>query len=155
VIQRVQALNDAHPQAEPLILNDSLLAHWPSVAAQLPVTGMAQQLATQTACLRAQGDEIVLLVATEALAQGLHVERLKQVLQEKVGSPVKLTISYGQLQEGSSAQMVADEQARQRQLQAQETVANDSFVKTLISEFGGHILPGSVKAVAPTDRSVS
>jgi len=138
-----------------LVLDDSLLTHWPSVAAQLPVTGMAQQLATQSACLRAKGDEIVLQVSTEALAQGLHVDRLKQVLQEKVGSPVKLTISVGQLQEGSSAQMVADEKARQRQLQAQETVANDSFVKTLISEFGGQILPGSVKAVAPTDRSVS
>ena len=138
-----------------MVLNDSLLTQWPSVAAQLPVTGMAQQLATQSACLRAKGDEIVLQVSTEALAQGLHVDRLKQVLQEKVGSPVKLTISVGQLQEGSSAQMVADEKARQRQLQAQETVANDSFVKTLISEFGGQILPGSVKAVSPTNRSVS
>jgi len=143
----------AQPHA--LVLDDSLLTHWPSVAAQLPVTGMAQQLATQSACLRAKGDEIVLQVSTEALAQGLHVDRLIQVLQEKVGSPVKLTISVGQLLEGSSAQMVADEQARQRQLQAQQTVANDSFVKTLISEFGGQILPGSVKAVVPTDRSVS
>ena len=150
-----QLATTENTQSQVLVFDDKLLAHWPSVAAQLPVTGMAQQLATQSACLKAKGDEIVLQVSTEALAQGQHVERLKQVLQEKVGSPVKLTVSVGQLQEGSSAQMVADEQARQRQLRAQQTVANDSFVKTLISEFGGQILPGSVKAIEPTDRSVS
>ena len=140
-----QAPTEAHRPTR-LELGPQLLEQWPRLAAELPLSGMAQQLATQSACQDVQQDMVCLVVPTQALTQGSHVKRLAEVLSEQAGYEVKLQVSVGDISPGSSAQSIADAQAQQRQQAAEQIVSQDSFVKALIEDFGGHVVPGSIKA---------
>ena len=53
---------------------DMTQASWPELAARLPVTGLAAELARQSEWVGVQGDAIVLRVAVKTLARG----RLRQ-----------------------------------------------------------------------------
>lgn len=137
-------------QSEPanrlLQLDRAFVERWPHFAAQLPLTGMAQQLATQSACLSAQRDMLTLQVPTQALTQGGHVKRLAEELTRHCGCEVKLELVVGELEQGSSAQSIADEKARERQLKAEQIVRADPFVNALIEGFGAQVVPGSIRA---------
>ena len=133
-------------KTEPLVLDQTFIENWPRFAAGLPLTGMAQQLATQSACVAADGDALSLRVPTQALMQGAHVKRLTEVLAQALGHPVQLKVTVGELAQGSSAQSIADAQARERQREAEEIVRQDPFVNALIEGFDAHVVPGSVRA---------
>ena len=146
--------SDPEPQQAPvatrehtLVLNEDFVQNWPHFAAGLPLTGMAQQLATQSACVSASGDAVLLHVPTQALTQGGHVKRLSEVLEQALGRPIQLKVVVSEVAQGSSAQSIADAQARERQLEAEAIVRQDPFVNALIEGFGAHIVPGSVRAV--------
>ena len=138
-----------------LKLDQAFVQAWPHFAAQLPLTGMAQQLATQSACVSAQGNTLTLQVPTQALTQGGHVKRLAEELTRHCGCEVKLELVVGELEQGSSAQSIADEQARERQLQAEQIVRQDPFVNALIEGFGAQVVPGSIRAAESQKGSVS
>lgn len=140
---------------EPLVLDDAFARNWPQFAAALPLTGMAQQLATQSACLAASGDSLSLRVPTQALTQGAHVKRLCEVLEQLLGRPIRLKVEAGELADGASSQLIADARARQRQLEAEEIVRHDPFVNALIDGFGGHVVPGSVQAADTPKQEIS
>ena len=140
--------------AAPIRLTSAFLQEWPVFAANLPLTGLAQQLATQSACQSVTDHHITLQVRTEALAKGPHVERVQQVLGEALGQAVKLTVTVGDIAQGASAQMLADERAQERQLHAEDVVQNDPFVRTLIESFDAQVVPGSVRSVSPDDSSL-
>ena len=130
----------------PIVLDQSFVENWPQFAAKLPLTGMAQQLVTQSACVSAQGTILTLRVPTQALTQGGHVRRVAQELSQHCGCEVKLELTVGELEEASSAQSIADQQALERQQQAEEVVRQDPFVNELIDGFGGQVIPGSIRA---------
>jgi len=134
-------------ETSPATLDASLVQRWPELVAKLPVTGMAQQLAMQSACLSVSDATVSLKVATQALAEGAHVKRLTEVLSEWFGRPVLLQVQVGELAQVKTAQSIADDQAAERQRQAEEIVRDDPFVKALIEGFGAQVLPGSVRAV--------
>jgi DNA polymerase III subunit gamma/tau len=127
------------------VLDERFVKNWPEFARQLPLSGMAQQLATQSACVRAQADALTLQVSTQALAAGTHVQRLKKALDEQLGRSVQLKVVVGEVSDGASAQSIDDAVARELQRQAEQIVANDAFVQGLINTFDGHVVPGSVK----------
>lgn len=129
------------------LLDESFASRWPALAAQLPLTGMAQQCVLQSACLHASADELRLLVPTDALAKGPHLERVKQVLTQSFGAAVKLTISVGEVPAGMSAHWQAEQDQQARQQAAEQTLDRDPFVQSLIASFGAKIVPGSVKPV--------
>jgi DNA polymerase-3 subunit gamma/tau len=140
----------------PVVLDDVFVAKWPQFAAQLPITGMAQQLATQSHCVGVSGDTLSLRVTTQALMQDVHVRRLSELMSQQLGLTVKLAVSLvDDIAEGLSAQSIADAQARQRQQQAEALVRDDPFVNALIQQCDGHVVPGSVRAIESPDRSVS
>jgi DNA polymerase-3 subunit gamma/tau len=159
--------SELHPEPEPTLISptqpitaaapnrvtSAFLQEWPVFAANLPLTGLAQQLATQSACQSVTDQHITLQVRTEALAKGPHVERVQQVLGEALGRAVKLTVTVGDIAQGASAQMLADERARERQQHAEDVVQNDPFVRTLIESFDAQVVPGSVRSVSPDDSS--
>jgi len=138
-----------------LALDQTLIEQWPAWAETLPVTGMAQQLATQSACVAVKDNLVCLKVPTQALSQGSHVKRLTEVLSEHAGQPVRLELQVGELEQGSSAQLIADAASAQRQRQAEQIVSADPFVNALIEGFGAQVIPGSVRAVESSNRSVS
>jgi len=124
------------------------VSQWPKLAAEMPLSGMAQQCVLQAACLDFSGNELRLVVPTDALAKGPHLDRVKQVLTQRFGAEVKLTISVGEVGPGLSAQWFAQEAEKARLATAVQTLDEDPFVQALIHSFGAQIVPGSIKPVS-------
>lgn len=123
--------------------------NWPELAAGLPVKGMVQQLAQQTELVRWEKDNsgyaLHLKSPIATLCTPNNINRLVDVLAEYFGQPVKITTEIGKVEE--TANQNAIEARAERQRQAEETVTNDPYVKSVIAEFGGHIVEGSIKPI--------
>lgn len=126
---------------------DDVVGQWPVLAAELPLSGMAQQCVLQAACLGFSNDELRLIVPTDALAKGPHLDRIRQVLAQRYGAEVKLTVIVGEVGAGLSAQWFAEEAEKARLAAAVQTLDEDPFVQALIQSFGAQIVPGSIKPV--------
>ncbi|PLC51427.1 DNA polymerase III subunit gamma/tau [Pollutimonas subterranea] len=124
---------------------------WPALAASLPVTGLAAELARQSEWIGLEGEQINLRVAVFTLAESPGKARLCTVLSEHFGTVVQLNVEYGATGD-ETAHAVAQAQKAMRQQEAEQAVATDPFVQTLISEFGARVVPGSISA-APLERA--
>lgn len=124
---------------------------WPALAATLPVTGLAAELARQSEWVSVQGDSITLRVAVRTLAESPGKARLCTVLSEHFGAVVQLNVEYGATGD-DTAHAVAQAHKVVLQEQAEQAVAADPFVRTLIDEFGAQVVAGSIRAV-PQDRA--
>jgi DNA polymerase-3 subunit gamma/tau len=122
---------------------------WPALAASLPVTGLAAELARQSEWLDVKGDQVNLRVAIRTLAESPGRARLCTVLSEHFGTVVQLNVEYGATGD-ETAHAVEQAQKVVRQQNAEQAVAADPFVQTLISEFGAKVVPGSISAVPLT-----
>lgn len=122
----------------------SLNQPWPSLSANLGLTGIAAQLAKQSECIGITGNTIILRVATKALTEGVSVERLRSALNKHLGVPVQLRFEIGT---GSGQSAHALEVAAQdaRQSAAEKIVDRDPFVQALVRDFGAQVIPGSVQ----------
>ena len=129
-------------------LADMTPAAWPELAARLPVTGLAAELARQSEWAGLQGDTIVLRVAVKTLAESESRVRLQTVLCEHFGQSVRLDVDVGATGE-ATAHAVAQAERAARQQAAEEAVAADPFVQALVADFGGRVVPGSVRHVDP------
>lgn len=121
---------------------------WPDLAARLPVTGLAAELARQSEWTGVQGDAVQLRVAVRTLAESESRVRLQTVLCEHFGQSLRLEIEVGATGDGT-AHAVARAERAARQEAAEQAVAVDPFVQALINDFGGHVVPDSVRAVDP------
>ncbi|MBO9356921.1 DNA polymerase III subunit gamma/tau, partial [Bordetella petrii] len=121
-------------------------ADWPDLAARLPVTGLASELARQSEWAGVQGDAVLLRVAVKTLAESESRVRLQTVLCEHFGQGLRLEIEVGATGDGT-AHAVAQIERAARQRAAEEAVAVDPFVQALQADFGGRVVPGSVRAV--------
>ena len=131
-----------HQPVDPGLL--SLPMPWPEFAAQLPLSGMAAQLARQSELIRIQGRTLCLRLPTRALAEGTHADRLKAVLVEHLGEPLLLELEVGEVVgESAHAKDLARQQARQRA--AEQAVEQDPFVRSLLHDFDGRVVPGSIQ----------
>src|SRR5690606_24686190 len=111
---------------------------WPALAAQLPVTGLAAELARQSEWLGTEGDQIRLRVAVRTLAATAGKARLCTVLSEHFGTVVQLDVEFGATGE-ETAHAVAQAERAARQKQAEHDVQADPFVQALIQEFGAKV----------------
>ena len=121
---------------------------WPTLAASLPVRGVAQQLALQSELVRcdvSQGNPVFnLLVAVETLlSAGGSVEKLTAALTERFGRDVRIEATIGAVEHTANAASIADKEARQKR--TEELLQNDPFVQKLMREFGASIMPGSIR----------
>ncbi|MFU1927891.1 DNA polymerase III subunit gamma/tau [Bordetella hinzii] len=129
-------------------LADMSAQNWPELAARLPVTGLAAELARQSEWAGVQGDAVVLRVAVRTLAESESRVRLQTVLCEHFGQSLRLEIEVG-VTGDATAHAVARIERAARQQAAEEAVAADPFVQALVNDFGGHVVPNSVRAVEP------
>jgi DNA polymerase-3 subunit gamma/tau len=122
---------------------------WPALVRQLPLKGVAQQLATQSELLGSEDAAHVrtmkLRVPVETLLSAGSADKLAAALSSYFEKTVKLETEIGNVTRTAHAASVA-EQARRQQL-AEQTLNEDPFVQTLIREFGATIVPGSIKPV--------
>ncbi|MBV6306833.1 DNA polymerase III subunit gamma/tau [Candidimonas humi] len=147
-----QAMGDAGamfaqqaPRADMPRLADMSAGAWPELAAKLPLTGLAAELARQSEWLGSQGARVRLRVAVRSLAESPGKSRLRTVLSEHFGTVVELDVEYGRTGEDTAH---AVEQARRaaRQKEAEQAVQDDPLVRTLIDDFGATVVAGSVRA---------
>ncbi|MDH0682625.1 DNA polymerase III subunit gamma/tau [Achromobacter animicus] len=127
-------------------LTDMDSASWPELAARLPVTGLASELARQSEWAGVQGDAIILRVAVKTLAESESRVRLQTVLCEHFGQGIRLDVQVG-VTGDATAYAVAQAESAARQLAAENAVADDPFVQALLSDFGGHVVAGSIRHV--------
>jgi DNA polymerase-3 subunit gamma/tau len=126
----------------------TLTESWATLAARLPLRGLAAQLAQQSEWVGVEGATIVLRVATRTLSEGAGVERLRVVLEAHFGTAVRLRFEIGKTGDNTAyAAAVSERQARQ--VAAEQTIMADPFVRDLLDQFGGKIVPDSIRPVTP------
>ncbi|MNK42878.1 DNA polymerase III subunit tau [compost metagenome] len=125
---------------------DMTSALWPELAGRLPVTGLAAELARQSEWAGVQGDAIILRVAVKTLAESESRVRLQTVLCEHFGQGIRLDVEVG-VTGDATAHAVAQAERAARQLAAEDAVAVDPFVQALVADFGGMVVPGSIRHV--------
>ena len=125
--------------------------NWPALAADLPLRGVAQQLAFQTELIEcvAQGNVATfrLRVPIDTLRASGNSEKLCAAVQERFPDmKIVLETEIGPVWYTASAEAQAYREACLRT--AEETVAGDPFVQGMIRTFDAFVVPGSVKPAA-------
>ena len=118
--------------------------YWPALAALLPLKGLAQQLAHQSELLGLDGQTLKLRVAA-SLADAVQIAKLKAALIEHLGRPVSLDVVAGVA--AWSAALVDGAERAVRQRQAEQAIAEDTFVQALIRDFDANIVRGSIRPI--------
>jgi len=120
---------------------------WPTLVRALSVRGVAQQLASQSELLACEPEGNVVMmrlrVPVDTLLSAGSEDKLSAALTEYLGKTIKLVTEIGTVAHTAHAQVVAEQATRQQE--AEDAMHNDPFVQTLIKEFGGTIVPGSIK----------
>ena len=119
---------------------------WPKLAAAIPLSGLARQLATTSELVSHRDDHFEIRVSTKAFADIGHVTKLKTAMTEHLGRPVRVTVLVGEVQ-GVTAAAVAQENLAKRMAQASAKVAQDPFLQSLQDTFGATVVPGSIKPI--------
>jgi DNA polymerase III subunit gamma/tau len=120
---------------------------WPALAVGLPLKGISYQLAFNSELMALEGATLKLNVPVPQYAEASQVAKLKIALAERLGKEVDVLVEVGPARRTAAA---FDAAARaQRQKEAEREIGSDPFVQSLIREFGGSIVPGSIKPIAP------
>ena len=120
---------------------------WPALAKELPLRGMAQQLAQQTELVHWKQTDNGLLfhlrAPLETLCAPAHIGKLTDALMNRFECAVRITTEIGKV--GLTASQLAQEKRVNRQREAEEVIQNDDYVQTLMQEFGASIVSNSIK----------
>ncbi len=125
-------------------------AIWATLLPALGATALARTLALQSQCLNcvqgADGWQVTLQVASEALRAGPAVSKLQAVLEQHVGKPVELTVLAGPVTDSPLLRDTAAAQARQTA--AEVELENSPELAALRRHFDTtRIAAGSIKPV--------
>jgi DNA polymerase III subunit gamma/tau len=149
---RVQ-LDSRADQAQPQGATVSVVAtpegdFWHALVQQMvaseAIAAMVRELALQSQLVAQDTDQWILRVERESLNQAGSRDRLQAALLA-AGHAVKLVIEVGRVTDSPgkrNAQLQAE-----RQLAAEKIIFDDPFVQKMMRDFGGKIVPGSIKAV--------
>ncbi|CAH2802262.1 MAG: DNA polymerase III subunits gamma and tau (EC [uncultured Caballeronia sp.] len=117
---------------------------WPTLAVDLPLKGIAYQLAFNSE-LTACDDTSITLVVPPQYAESAQVAKLKAALTDKLGRSIDVNVSVGPARRTAAA---VDAAARaQRQQEAEQEITQNPFVQSLIRDFGASIVQGSIKPI--------
>jgi len=114
-------------------------APWHEIVAELSLGGVARMIAEHSELLERSDDVFRLRLdsAHDTLLSDAPVAAIERALAA-CGQPVRLQVEVGEVARETPAQRFA-RQRTERQQAAEEALATDSTVKSLISEFGGRI----------------
>lgn len=127
-------------------LSDMTSANWPALAAVLPVTGLAAEVARQSEWSGVTGNTVTLRIAVKTLADSASRVRLQTVLCEHFGQAVLLDVILGATGDETAHAVEKSVRAAQ-QVEAEQAVANDPFVCALVADFGGRVVTDSIRYV--------
>ena len=107
------------------------------------VTALVRELALQSQLVARDADQWLLRVERESLNQGNTRERLSAALKT-LGHEIRLVVEIGPVEDSAALRLAAE--AARRQREAEQIIRDDPFVQTMMRDFGGKIVPGSLKA---------
>jgi DNA polymerase-3 subunit gamma/tau len=110
------------------------------------ITALVRELGLQSQLIARDTDQWMLRVERSSLNQGNIRERLAAALQT-LGHGVRLTVEIGSVSDSPARRVAAEAERRQREAEAH--ILNDPFVQTMMRDFGGRIVPGTLKAITP------
>lgn len=115
---------------------------------ELQLGGMAQQLAEHCLLKVLAADKLVLLLESSGvtLKTRLTEEALQAAVNNYLGRSV--TVEYAVVEATTEIETPAQRRVRhgeELQQQAEQSIADDPFVRQLKQEYGGVVLPGSVR----------
>ncbi|WP_250499546.1 DNA polymerase III subunit gamma/tau [Caballeronia sp. GAWG1-5s-s] len=119
---------------------------WAALAADLPLKGVAYQLAFNSELTACDANSVTLTVAVPMYKDAGHVAKLKSALAEKLGRAVEVNVSVGPARRTAAA-LDAAERAKKQQ-EAEQEIQRDPFVQSLIRDFGASIVQGSIRPLA-------
>ena len=122
---------------------------WQAWMKALPVRGMVQQLAFQTE-LQAWDDagasaRATVIVGMPQLATTDGINRLQDALSAYIGKSVKIVLEAGKATQSIAA--VEAKVKQEKQEDAETSIANDDFVKSIQTELGAKVVPGSIRPI--------
>jgi DNA polymerase-3 subunit gamma/tau len=108
------------------------------------INALVRELALQSQLVARDTDTWMLRVERESLNSITSRERLQTALAS-AGYPVRLTVEVGRVQDSPAKRNAAA--AAQRQAGAEAIILNDTYVQSLMRDFGAKIVPGSIKPI--------
>lgn len=119
---------------------------WPALARRLAATGLLGQFLQQSELLASDREGFRVRVPIRPLAEAATVTRVRELLSQHFGRPVRLQVEVGAVAGVTAARVVAQERGELLDA-ARESLESDPFVRSLLSDLGGRILPDSVVPV--------
>ena len=110
------------------------------------ITALVRELALQSQLVARDADQWLLRVERESLNQGNNRERLAGALTT-LGHEVRLLVEVGRVNDSPAQRVLLENQRRQQE--AERAILDDPFVQSMMRDFGGRIVPGSLKAIGP------
>ncbi|SAK76638.1 DNA polymerase III subunits gamma and tau [Caballeronia hypogeia] len=119
---------------------------WPALAVDLPLKGVAYQLAFNSELTACAANSVTLAVAVQMYTDASHVTKLTAALTERLGRAIEVTVNVGPARRTAAA-LDAAERAK-RQHEAEQEIQQDPFVRSLIRDFGASIVQGSIRPIS-------
>lgn len=108
------------------------------------IAALVRELGLQSQLVARDADQWLLRVERSSLNQGNTRDRLAAALQT-LGHEVRLVVEIGNVSDSPARRQAAEAARKQREAEAH--ILSDPFVQTMIRDFGGKIVPGTLKAV--------
>jgi DNA polymerase III subunit gamma/tau len=148
---RVEQLRDpaepvAHREPEVTPEGDFWFALVQQMVKAEVVTALVRELALQSQLVARDAGQWLLRVERESLNQPGTRDRLTTALQSQCHA-VRLAVEIGPVSDAPNLRLTAE--ANRRQRQAEQIIRDDPFVQTMMRDFGGRIVPGTLKPVTP------
>lgn len=144
VVPQAQTVAVGKQPGQPLSQWDG---NWPGLVKDIPVKGLARQLAQQTELVRytKEGSEMVFLLRspTPAICTVSAISKLSEWLAGYFGCQVKIRTEIGKAENTASRDAREAEAARQQQVET--AMVNDPYIQSLVSGFDAQIVEGSIK----------
>ncbi|MCC5885593.1 MAG: hypothetical protein JJT88_04080 [Gammaproteobacteria bacterium] len=145
-VQTVEEPAPAAPAAVavPMVLTEP--QHWHDMVNRLELSGLTAELVNHCMPVEIETGRVRLLLdpSAEALNSDVHVGRLEVALAALLGRPFRVEIHVGAAADETPAQRAARERA-ERQRQAEEAIASDANVRTLIETFNASVQRESIR----------
>lgn len=109
------------------------------------ISALVRELGLQSQLVARDAEQWVLRVERESLNQGNNRDRLAAALKVH-GHDVRLVVEIGRVLDSPALRVAEDQQRRQQE--AERVIRDDPFVQSMMRDFGGRIVPGTLKAIS-------
>jgi DNA polymerase-3 subunit gamma/tau len=122
---------------------------WPAFVAGLKLSGIAGQLAAQSAFVRCEGRILTLAVPAthKHLIDPTYADRLRVALEQASGQKLKLAFEVADAAPASLAAQVSRERAEQKAAD-EAAFRNEPFVRDLVTQFDATVKPDTIKPIS-------